>query len=121
MDLFLCSRKDDVTPIKPVSWYCDEDNEQSTKFSDATVDDDGSRPRGHAAVKMLTKSINSIKRKIKRFEEEFERTSGYRPSHSEKMKHREIKKYMTDLSKAKKELKRKFSPSGLFHINATAR
>ena len=54
------------------------------------------------------KNINSIKRKIKKFEEEFEAAFGYRPSHSDKMKHKDIKKYMSELSKARKELKRKY-------------
>ena len=63
---------------------------------------------GHSAIKILTKNINSIKRKIKKFEEEFEAAFGYRPSHSDKMKHKDIKKYMSELSKARKELKRKY-------------
>merc|ERR1719187_2338687 len=55
-----------------------------------------SRPAQAAggAVKLLMKNINGIKKKIKRYEEEFESAFGYRPSHSEKMKHREMKKYL---------------------------
>ena len=53
------------------------------------------------------RNISSIKKRIKRFEEEFENKFGYKPSHSEKMKHKEIKKYMSDLNKARKELKSK--------------
>lgn len=70
--------------------------------------DDHSPPPGQGAVKILMKNINTIKKKIKRYEEEFEATAGYRPSHSEKMKHKEIKRYMSELSKARKELKRKY-------------
>ncbi|KAF2357612.1 hypothetical protein FHG87_011633 [Trinorchestia longiramus] len=51
------------------------------------------------------RNISAIKKRIKRFEEDFENKFGYKPSHSEKMKHKEIKKYMSDLSKARKELK----------------
>lgn len=107
------SRKDDVAPIKQTNWYRDEDVEQDvyrSKFCDPSSSadplDEGIRPRGHSAIKLLTKNVNGLKRKIKKFEEEFERSFGYRPSHSDKMKHKEVKKYMTDLSKAKKDLKR---------------
>ncbi|XP_018008713.1 uncharacterized protein LOC108666368 isoform X3 [Hyalella azteca] len=51
------------------------------------------------------RNISAIKKRIKRFEEDFEHKFGYKPSHSEKMKHKEIKKYMSDLNKARKELK----------------
>jgi len=51
------------------------------------------------------RNVASIKKKIKQFEEEFERKFGYKPSHSEKMKHREIKKYMHQLNKGRKEIK----------------
>ena len=70
---------------------------------------DHSPPPGQSAVKILMKNINSIKKKIKRYEEEFEAAFGYRPSHSEKMKDKNIKKSMSELSKARKELKRKSS------------
>jgi hypothetical protein len=55
------------------------------------------------------RNISAIKKRIKRFEEDFEHKFGYKPSHSEKMKHKEIKKYMSDLNKARKELKSEFN------------
>ncbi|XP_071552044.1 uncharacterized protein [Panulirus ornatus] len=109
------SRFDDDAAVQS-SWYrSDEDDVMvSPRTSQAFTEigappgqDEHSPPPGQGAVKMLMKNINSIKKKIKRYEEEFEADFGYRPSHSEKMKHKEIKKYMSELSKARKELKRK--------------
>lgn len=115
--IFTFSRFDDDSGIQN-SWYRSEDDDVmvSPRASQAFIDtgappgqDDHSPPPGQGAVKMLMKNINTIKKKIKRYEEEFEAASGYRPSHSEKMKHKEIKKYMSELSKARKELKREYT------------
>lgn len=110
------SRFDDESTMQS-SWYrSDEDDiilspRASEAFKDvgpANGSEDYKTPPGQGAVKILMKNINSIKKKIKRYEEEFESAFGYRPSHSEKMKHKEIKKYMSELSKARKELKREW-------------
>ncbi|KAG7177943.1 FAM13A-like [Homarus americanus] len=107
------SRFDDDSAVQ-TSWYRSDDDDimLSPRASQAFTDtgappgrDDHTPPPGQSAVKILMKNINSIKKKIKRYEEEFEAAFGYRPSHSEKMKHKEIKKYMSELSKARKELK----------------
>lgn len=111
------SRFDDDDSAGSPSWYPGEDDDVmvSPRSSQAFVDrgpppgqDRHTPPPGQGAVKILMKNINTIKKKIKRYEEEFEAAFGYRPSHSEKMKHKEIKKYMSELSKARKELKRKY-------------
>ncbi|KAJ1528448.1 hypothetical protein ONE63_006859 [Megalurothrips usitatus] len=60
-------------------------------------------------VKKLNKQITSIKKKLKRYEEGFEREFGYRPSQSDKMANKDIKKMCSDLSRLRKELKRKSS------------
>ncbi|XP_013391568.1 protein FAM13B isoform X1 [Lingula anatina] len=57
------------------------------------------------AVKKLTKHIQSLKKKIKHFEETFEAEHGYRPSQQDKSSKPEIKRYMNDLAKSRKELK----------------
>ena len=62
---------------------------------------------GKTAIGVLQKNIASLKKKIKKFEEEFEIEYGYKPSHSDKMKYKEMKKHMTDLNKYRKELKSK--------------
>jgi hypothetical protein len=53
--------------------------------------------------------ICSLKKKLKHYEEEFEREYGYRPSHADKMGNRDIKKIYTEINKLRKEVKRKFS------------
>lgn len=56
-------------------------------------------------LKNLTKYINGLKKKIKKYEDEFEENFGYRPSHSDKMSNRDIKRLCTELSKLRKEHK----------------
>lgn len=56
-------------------------------------------------IKQITKQINSLKKKIKKFEEEFEVHNGYRPSHSDRLDDKTVKKYCSDLNKMRKELK----------------
>lgn len=56
-------------------------------------------------IKQITKQINSLKKKIKKFEEEFEVQNGYRPSHSDRLEDKTVKKYCSDLNKMRKELK----------------
>ncbi|KAI0239940.1 Protein FAM13A [Lamellibrachia satsuma] len=56
-------------------------------------------------IKQLTKKIQSCKRKIKLFEEDFEAEHGYRPSQSDKASRPDVKKYVQELARARKELK----------------
>ncbi|XP_072401306.1 protein FAM13A [Diabrotica undecimpunctata] len=53
----------------------------------------------------LAKQINSIKKKIKKCEVEFENKHGYKPSHVEKMNDINIKKLYTELSSLKRDQK----------------
>ncbi|XP_071105558.1 protein FAM13A-like isoform X4 [Haliotis cracherodii] len=66
------------------------------------------RPDDESSQKLrqLTKRIQLLKKRIKIFDENFEKEHGYRPSHHDKAAHTEIKKYMTELSRARKELKK---------------
>lgn len=57
------------------------------------------------SLKNLAKHISGLKKKIKRYEEEFEENFGYRPSHSDKMSNRDIKKMCSELNKVRKEHK----------------
>lgn len=54
-------------------------------------------------LQKLSKQINSLKKKIKKFESEFEINHGYKPSHLEKMSDKNVKKLYSDLSKLKKD------------------
>ncbi|CAH1246619.1 FAM13B [Branchiostoma lanceolatum] len=56
-------------------------------------------------IRDLTKKIHSLKKKVRRFESQFEEEKGYRPSHADKMGRADIHKIVNDLSKAKKDLK----------------
>ncbi|XP_058799664.1 protein FAM13A isoform X2 [Phymastichus coffea] len=56
-------------------------------------------------LRNLMKQINNLKKRIKKYEGEFEDNFGYRPSHSDKMGNRDIKKIVSELSKVRKEHK----------------
>jgi hypothetical protein len=57
--------------------------------------------------------ICSLKKKIKHYEEEFEREYGYRPSHADKMGDKGIKKMYAEMNRLRKEVKRKSSEQTL--------
>ncbi|KAM5142224.1 protein FAM13C isoform 2-T2 [Mantella aurantiaca] len=56
-------------------------------------------------VIQLTKQIQNLKRKIRKYEDKFELEKNYRPSHSDKTSNLEVLKWMNDLAKARKQLK----------------
>ncbi|KAM4030504.1 protein FAM13C isoform 4-T4 [Anomaloglossus baeobatrachus] len=62
-------------------------------------------PKEPMTVIQLTKQIQNLKRKIRKFEDKFELEKNYRPSHSDKTSNPEVLKWMNDLSKARKQLK----------------
>ncbi|XP_012272613.1 protein FAM13A [Orussus abietinus] len=73
-------------------------------------------------LKTLTKHINGLKKKIKKYEDEFEENFGYRPSHSDKMSNRDIKRLCSELNKLRKEHKMlKEDPIGALLANANNR
>ncbi|XP_074647451.1 protein FAM13A-like isoform X2 [Tubulanus polymorphus] len=56
-------------------------------------------------IKLLTKKIQGLKRKIKQFEDTYEEEFGYRPCQTDKASRPEIRKCMIELAKTRKELK----------------
>ncbi|XP_078499093.1 protein FAM13C [Lissotriton helveticus] len=56
-------------------------------------------------VAQLTKHIQNLKRKIRKYEERFEQERKYRPSQSDKISNPEVLKWMNDLAKGRKQLK----------------
>lgn len=56
-------------------------------------------------IQKLSKQINSLKKKIKKFEAEFEANHGFKPSHIDKTNDKIAKKWYSDLSKLKKDQK----------------
>nr|XP_023439804.2 protein FAM13C isoform X3 [Dasypus novemcinctus] len=63
---------------------------------------DGKEPQ---TITQLTKHIQSLKRKIRKFEEKFEQEKKYRPSYGDKTSNPEVLKWMNDLAKGRKQLK----------------
>ncbi|MGH0118573.1 UNVERIFIED_CONTAM: hypothetical protein FKN15_050082 [Acipenser sinensis] len=57
------------------------------------------------SVTLLTKHIQNVKKKIRKYEETFEQERKYRPSHNDKTANPEIFKLMNDLAKSRKQLK----------------
>uniref|UniRef100_UPI00398E8654 protein FAM13A-like isoform X4 n=1 Tax=Pristiophorus japonicus TaxID=55135 RepID=UPI00398E8654 len=53
----------------------------------------------------MTRRIQNLKKKIRRFEEKFEEERRYRPSHSDKATNPEVLKWMNELAKFRKQLK----------------
>ncbi|XP_048248271.1 protein FAM13A-like isoform X4 [Haliotis rufescens] len=82
----------DIPPSPPV---------EQDQYKKHGPDDESSQK-----LRQLTKRIQLLKKRIKIFDENFEKEHGYRPSHHDKAAHTEIKKYMTELSRARKELKK---------------
>ncbi|XP_046554749.1 protein FAM13A-like isoform X2 [Haliotis rubra] len=82
----------DIPPSPPV---------EQDQYKKHGPDDESSQK-----LRQLTKRIQLLKKRIKIFDENFEKEHGYRPSHHDKAAHTEVKKYMTELSRARKELKK---------------
>ncbi|MBN3305872.1 FA13B protein, partial [Amia calva] len=53
----------------------------------------------------LTKKLQNLKKKIKQFEEQFEKERNYKPSHGDKAANPKVLKWMTDLTKIRKQIK----------------
>ncbi|XP_010712522.2 protein FAM13C-like [Meleagris gallopavo] len=57
------------------------------------------------SIAQLTKHLQSLKRKIRKYEEKFEQEKKYLPSHGDKTSNPEVLKWMNDLAKGRKQLK----------------
>ncbi|KAF4106857.1 hypothetical protein G5714_012847 [Onychostoma macrolepis] len=57
------------------------------------------------SIPLLTKHIQTLKRKIRRFEERFEQEMNYKPSHNDKSANPEMFKLMSELARSRKQLK----------------
>ncbi|XP_078422030.1 si:ch73-51i5.2 [Cetorhinus maximus] len=56
-------------------------------------------------VTQLTKQIQNLRKKIRKYEEKFEQEKNYRPSYSDKVGDPEVMRWMNDLTRARKQLK----------------
>ncbi|KAL0973989.1 hypothetical protein UPYG_G00213950 [Umbra pygmaea] len=61
--------------------------------------------RSDTASHQLTKKLQNLKKKIKQFEEQFEKERKYKPSHGDRAANPKVLKWMTDLTKIRKQLK----------------
>ncbi|XP_026991815.2 protein FAM13B isoform X2 [Tachysurus fulvidraco] len=61
--------------------------------------------KGDGVCQQLTKKLQNLKKKIKQFEEQFEKDKNYMPSHADKAANPKVLKWMTDLTKLRKQLK----------------
>uniref|UniRef100_A0A8C4NL66 FAM13A-like domain-containing protein n=2 Tax=Eptatretus burgeri TaxID=7764 RepID=A0A8C4NL66_EPTBU len=57
------------------------------------------------SVPQLSKRIQSLKKKMRKFEEQFEEVKNYRPSHSDKAANPDVLKWMNELSRVRKQLR----------------
>ncbi|KAJ8966708.1 hypothetical protein NQ314_003361 [Rhamnusium bicolor] len=80
--------------------YLDPDVPQMT----SSLEKKPQNPVGERLQK-LSKQINSLKKKIKKYESDFEAKHGFKPSHVEKMNDKNMKKWYADLGKLRKEQK----------------
>uniref|UniRef100_A0A4W5NMP6 Family with sequence similarity 13 member B n=1 Tax=Hucho hucho TaxID=62062 RepID=A0A4W5NMP6_9TELE len=61
--------------------------------------------RNDSVSHQLTKKLQNLKKKIKQFEEQFEKERNYKPSHGDSAANPKVLKWMTDLTKIRKQLK----------------
>ncbi|XP_067455943.1 protein FAM13B isoform X2 [Thunnus thynnus] len=60
---------------------------------------------GDSVTHQLTKKLQHLKKKIKQFEEQFEKERNYKPSHADKAANPKVLKWMTDLTKIRRQIK----------------
>ncbi|XP_072291381.1 protein FAM13B isoform X4 [Eucyclogobius newberryi] len=61
--------------------------------------------KGDSVTHQLTKKLQHLKKKIKQFEEHFEKERNYKPSHGDKAANPKVLKWMTDLTKIRRQIK----------------
>ncbi|XP_064601221.1 protein FAM13A-like isoform X2 [Liolophura sinensis] len=59
-----------------------------------------------AATKQIHRRIQFLKKKVKQFEDSFQKENGCKPSHADKAANAEVKKTLVEIAKAKKEIKK---------------
>ncbi|XP_029383574.1 protein FAM13C-like [Echeneis naucrates] len=66
---------------------------------------EGSEDLCPPSISVLTRQIQTLKRKVRRFEDHFEQEMKYKPSHNDKYSNPEMVRVMNDLAKTRKQLK----------------
>uniref|UniRef100_A0A3Q2TMJ9 FAM13A-like domain-containing protein n=1 Tax=Fundulus heteroclitus TaxID=8078 RepID=A0A3Q2TMJ9_FUNHE len=68
------------------------------------------------SIPFLTRHIQSLKKRVRKFEDQFEQEMNFKPSHNDKYSNPEMVRVMSELAKARKQLKGKIQPiSGSGH------
>ncbi|XP_049420201.1 protein FAM13C-like [Epinephelus fuscoguttatus] len=62
-------------------------------------------PECPSSIPFLTRQIQMLKKKVRRFEDQFEQEMNYKPSHNDKYSNPEMIRVMGELAKARKQLK----------------
>ncbi|XP_035002290.2 protein FAM13A isoform X2 [Hippoglossus stenolepis] len=57
------------------------------------------------SIPFLTRQIQTLKKKVRKFEDQFEQEMNYKPSHNDKYSNQEMIRVMSELAKARKQLK----------------
>lgn len=57
------------------------------------------------SIPFLTRHIQTLKKKVRRFDDQFEHEMNYKPSHNDKYSNPEMVRVMSELAKARKQLK----------------
>uniref|UniRef100_A0A671YA91 Family with sequence similarity 13 member B n=1 Tax=Sparus aurata TaxID=8175 RepID=A0A671YA91_SPAAU len=108
-----------MVPLLPL--HLEEEAHSAQRFLqqdlDATSPTKAQRPRrasfgskeamrgGDSVTHQLTKKLQHLKKKIKQFEEQFEKERNYKPSHGDKAANPKVLKWMTDLTKIRRQIK----------------
>ncbi|XP_056221487.1 protein FAM13C-like isoform X1 [Seriola aureovittata] len=66
---------------------------------------EGSEDMCPPSIPFLTRQIQTLKKKVRRFEDQFEQEMNYKPSHNDKYSNPEMVRVMSELAKARKQLK----------------
>ncbi|XP_032429821.1 protein FAM13C-like [Xiphophorus hellerii] len=66
---------------------------------------EASEDESPASIPFLTRHIQSLKKRVRRFEDQFEQEMNYKPSHNDKYSNPEMIRVMSELAKARKQLK----------------
>uniref|UniRef100_A0A3Q3G945 Protein FAM13B-like n=1 Tax=Labrus bergylta TaxID=56723 RepID=A0A3Q3G945_9LABR len=60
---------------------------------------------GSMSISVLNRHIHTLRKRIRRFEEQFEQEKHYKPAHNDKTAHPEVARLMKELIKSRKQLK----------------
>uniref|UniRef100_A0A671X1H8 Family with sequence similarity 13 member C n=1 Tax=Sparus aurata TaxID=8175 RepID=A0A671X1H8_SPAAU len=66
---------------------------------------EGSEDECPSSIPFLSRQIQTLKKRVRRFEDQFEQEMNYKPSHNDKYSNPEMIRVMSELAKARKQLK----------------